>query len=361
MDKSFKKDFVTIGCSSAASWAWGTSLIMGQEIAQEKGLVAWFIWAICNSLTLALFGYLINKGIIKKEIYEKKGIKAIALLIQLFCLLVQLNFINQQILILSGNPVLSYALTIAIGAFFTLIVFKKGLPTSIKTDVGQWALAIVAILVIIGVGLGTGAPLRTFVETKPSGIMWGIWSGLILISGPIGDVQHWQRAESDKSKKGYYLGGALFALYMLLILGMAVFEFTPLMHFILLIAVLCITTSTIDSIAVALHKLGDKRKGTAVALLICIFWGVFVEMGMVDLWSSFGIVRVALAVSILILPFAYAKNGVATITGILATIAVTLISIVLGLYSLGNIFGIVCICIAGLIFAGDILVLLRAE
>ena len=50
-----------IGASSAASWAWGTSLIMGQQIAQEKGIIAWIIWAVCNTLTLALFGWLYNK------------------------------------------------------------------------------------------------------------------------------------------------------------------------------------------------------------------------------------------------------------------------------------------------------------
>lgn len=32
--------FKRIGASSAASWAWGTSLIMGQQIAQEKGIIA---------------------------------------------------------------------------------------------------------------------------------------------------------------------------------------------------------------------------------------------------------------------------------------------------------------------------------
>ena len=62
--KSNENTKLTLGkicASSAASWAWGTSLIMGQQIAQQKGLIAWIIWAVCNTLTLALFGWLFNK------------------------------------------------------------------------------------------------------------------------------------------------------------------------------------------------------------------------------------------------------------------------------------------------------------
>lgn len=304
-----RKDFFRIGASSAASWAWGTSLIMGQQIAQEKGLIAWIIWAVCNTLTLALFGWLFNHNKISPETYNRKEVKIIALIIQLFCLLVQLNFINQQFLVITGNTTLAYIITIALGFFFTLIVYKKGLPTSIKTDVGQWLLAIGSIILVILVGIFTKAPLQTFANTSMSGVLWGIWSGLILFAGPIGDVQHWQRAEADKSKKAYYLGSVLFGMYMLLILGMAFFKFTLPMNIILLVAVLGVTTSTIDSIAVALHELGNKKVGTGIALILCVAFGIFVKMGMLQLWSSFGVIRFAFAIGILLLPLAFKRQN----------------------------------------------------
>ena len=300
----FKKNDVAM--SSAASWAWGTSLIMGQQIAQERGIVAWVIWAVCNSLTLAFFGYVFNKGVLKKEIIEKKEVKVIALIIQLFCLLVQLNFINNQFLIITGNELLSYLITIAIGLFFILIVFKKGLPTSIFTDIFQWGVAIVSIFVVIGIGLYCGVPSQTFVSTTSNGVLWGIWSGLVLFSGPIGDIQHWQRAEYDKTKKGYYKGAILFAIYMIQVLCMAFFKFNMAMNIVLLVAVLCVATSTIDSIAVALHEMGNKYVGTGFAIALCFLFGLFVKMGMIDLWSSFGIIRFAFAVAILLLPLCYA-------------------------------------------------------
>ena len=354
-----KKDFFKIGCSSAASWAWGTSLIMGQQIAQQKGLIAWIIWAVCNSLTLALLGFLFNKKVITKELCEKKEVKIIALIIQLFCLLVQLNFINQQFLLITGSKIGAYLITIAIGFFFTLIVYKKGLPTSIKTDVGQWLGAIGSILVIIAVGLITKAPLQEFAQTTPSGILWGIWSGLILFAGPIGDVQHWQRAEADTSKKGYYLGAILFAIYMCLILGMAFFKFTLPMNIILLCAVLCVTTSTIDSIAVALHELGNKKIGTGIALALCVAFGVFVQMGMLQLWSSFGVIRFAFAVAILLLPLALNGNFKAVIPSVIVTYALMIFFALNGQITINSIVGVVSFVIATIIIAYVVVKLLK--
>lgn len=344
-----KLSFKKIGASSAASWAWGTSLIMGQQIAQEKGIIAWIVWAVCNTLTLALFGWLFNKKAISPETYNRKEVKIIALIIQLFCLLVQLNFINQQFLIITGSQVASYLITIALGFFFTLIVYRKGLPTSVKTDVWQWIMAIAAILGVISVGIFTHAPLQTFAPTSTSGLLWGIWSGLILFAGPIGDVQHWQRAEADESKKAYYLGAFLFGLYMLLILGMAFFEFTLPMHIILLIAVLGVTTSTIDSIAVALHEIGNKRVGTGFALALCIAFGVFVKMGMLQLWSSFGVIRFAFAVGILLLPLALNKKSKLVIPVSAVTFGLMVLFATLGQITINSVVGVVSFIIATII------------
>ena len=67
---------VKLGVSAAASWAWGTSLIVGMEIAQTKGLAAWGIWATANAATLAVFGALIRSGLLARHVFDAKGIKA---------------------------------------------------------------------------------------------------------------------------------------------------------------------------------------------------------------------------------------------------------------------------------------------
>lgn len=354
------KKTIKLGLSGAASWAWGTSLIMGQQIAQEKGIIAWIIWAVCNSLTLALLGLLYSKGAISPEIYNRKEVKWIALIIQLFCLVVQLNFINQQFFKLLKNSTISYIITVVIGFAFTLMVFKKGILTSVKTDVLQWIIAILSIIAIITVAITTNVPLQTFASTSSNGVLWGIWSGLILFAGPIGDVQHWQRLAIDESKKAYYIAAGTFAMYMLLILGMAFFEFSKVMDVILLVAVLCITTSTIDSIAVATHEIKNKGVGTIISLSVCIIWGLFVKIGMIDLWSSFGVIRFAFAVAILMLPFCLKGKVKVTVPVVLVTFAIMDIFAILGQITITNIAGIVSFTVATTI-VGYLLILAIAE
>jgi hypothetical protein len=142
-----------------------------------------------------------------------------------------------------------------------------------------------------------------FPESSLSDIMWGAWSACILLSGPIGDVQHWQRAEIDTTGHGYRWGAVFFALYMAMILAMAHFQFNGVMNAILLVAVLCVTSSTIDSIAVAMHEISNKQIGTAVALAICVFWGILAQFGVLTLWSHAGIYRVGFALLILYIAY----------------------------------------------------------
>lgn len=298
-----------IGVSSAASWAWGTSLIVGMQIAQQKGLAAWLLWAVANALTLALFGELVHCGVLGRAVFDKKPVKCAALIIQCFCLVIQMNIIFEVLTGMGLSAWASYAVASGVGVVFTLWMYRHGLATSIWTDCWQWGITLVAILVIIGLGLWQGTPVRVLPESSTGDILWGAWSACILLAGPIGDVQHWQRAEAaGKASIAYRYGAFFFAMYMALILAMAQFQFTPVMNAVLLVAVLCVTSSTIDSIAVAMHEIRGKRTGTAVALGICLLWGVFVKVGVLDLWSYAGVYRVAFALFILGTALCIAKN-----------------------------------------------------
>lgn len=298
-----KYSTIAIGLSSAASWAWGTSLIVGMQIAQQKGLTAWFIWAIANSVTLAIFGELSRRGVLGRQVFDLKPIKWAALVIQCLCLVIQMNIIFEVLTKFGFSWVESYTLATCVGIIFTLWMYTHGLVTSIKTDVWQWVIAMISIVSIIGIGLYTNAPRVVFPESTLSDTMWGVWSACILLSGPIGDVQHWQRAEVDTNGHGYRWGAVFFAAYMAMILAMAHFQFNGVMNAILLIAVLCVTSSTIDSIAVAMHEISNKQIGTAVALAICVFWGILAQFGVLTLWSHAGIYRVGFAILILYIAY----------------------------------------------------------
>lgn len=301
-------DYQKLGISIAASWAWGTSLIVGMEIAQNKGIGAWAIWAIANTLTLAVFGELARRNILGRHVFDQKYIKCMAVLIQCFCLVIQLNIINKVLIQMGMSSTASYCAATITGIVFTVWMYKKGLSTSIKTDFWQWLIAITAIIAIIVLGLWSGVPHTTYPTSKFDDILWGVWSALILLSGPIGDVQHWQRAEVAGKSYAFLWGTLFFGIYMLLILAMSYFKFNMSMNIILLLAVLCVTSSTIDSIAVAMHEIYSKKIGTLIAIFICVFWGIFAEIGIIQLWSNAGIYRVFFALLILYLAYRSMKT-----------------------------------------------------
>ena len=269
------------------------------EIAQQKGLGAWLIWATANAGTLAVFGALTRSGLLARHVFDVRAIKALALVIQVFCLVIQLNIINKVIMQMSGDPLLGYVTATATGVIFTAAMYRNGLLAAIVAGWYQWAACMLAIVLILAVGTFTGAGRVYFPESSSADLLWGVWSACILLAGPIGDVQHWQRAEAARGSRAYYHGAVLFAVYMLLVLTMAAMEFSLVMQALLLVAVLCVTSSTIDAIAVAMHEISSKRLGTALALLICVFWGLFAKVGVIELWSKAGVYRVVFALIIL--------------------------------------------------------------
>lgn len=280
---------IKMGLSIAFSWAWASSLVIGQSIAIDRGIIPFLIWAIANTLTLGLFGVLFKKGIFTERIFKNKTFKTFAIVIQAFCLIINLNILNQLI----GN----YWLTTAIGLFFILLMYPRGLLASVLTDQVQGIITFTMLLGIIAVGIFTGAEVSGHIINSDGGVLWALWSACILLTSPFGDVQMWQRARVNSG--GFWWATGFFGLYMVLIFIMSLFEFNGIMTALLLVACLAVTTSTVDSIAVAMHEVSNKRVGTPLAVFLCLFWGVFKEMGIVELWSTIGVYRVAFCVTVL--------------------------------------------------------------
>lgn len=287
-----------MGISVAASWAWGTSLIVGQQIAQQRGLAAWSLWAVANVMTLVLFGWLYETKRIPKGVYDNKAVKAFGSVIQAFCLLIQLNIVRNILQDMGIGPVASYIVATSIGAVAMLWMALRGLRGSVQTDVIQWGLLCASVIAILFVGVVSDVPRHVFPASGRGDIMWGLWSAVILLSAPIGDVQHWQRAKAMDGR-AYLVGAAWFAVYMVGVLLMACMQFNQVMNVLLLISVLCVTTSTMDSVAVALHDIGGRKVGLAVGMTICAFWGVLADIGVIELWSRFGVYRVGFALAVL--------------------------------------------------------------
>lgn len=297
-----------MGISVAASWAWGTSLIVGQQIAQQRGLGAWLMWAVANTLTLVLFGWLYSTKRIPRAIYDMRSVKAFGAVVQAFCLIIQLNIIRNILIDIGMDGILAYGVSTFVGLAAMVWMAVRGLRGSVLTDVVQWGvLSTCVVLIVIGGFIG-GVPRVVFPSTSTGDALWGLWSAVVLLSAPIGDVQHWQRAKAMDGR-AYIVGAGWFGLYMLGVLAMACFEFNGAMNALLLVAVLCVTTSTMDSVAVALHDIAGRRVGLSIGAMICVLWGVLADIGVVELWSRFGVFRVGFAVLVLVISYKWRKRN----------------------------------------------------
>lgn len=287
-----------LGTSIAISWAWGTSLILGMQIAQQKGLEAFLIWAIANCLTLGIFGILYKQKIIFPRVLDQRIVQIFTSLIQCFCLIIQLKILNETLLNFT-TPLNSYLLTAGFGCILTIWMYKRGLSASIFTDLFQGILTI--SLLIISLIYCWNQGIETIPSTYSSGsdILWGIWSACILLCGIMTDIQHWQRAEVNKDGHAFEAATLFFALYLLCVLLLSKFKFDSTLNTLLLFTVIGVTTSTIDSIAVALHRNFGRKLGTLIGLGICLSFGLLIQLSVLSIWSYFGVIRVGLACYIL--------------------------------------------------------------
>lgn len=302
-----------LGTSIAISWAWGTSLILGMQIAQTKGLEAFLIWAVANSVTLALFGFLYHKKFLNPLVLNKPVVKIFTNLIQIFCLIIQLKILDETLLNFM-DPIPAYMIASGMGIGLTLIMFSEGLKASIFTDLWQGILTFLCLLTMVFLCADTeGTPSPT---SSMSDISWGIWSALILLSGIMTDLQHWQRAEVDKTKKAFFYASGLFAMYLALVYTLSLYKFDFTLNLLLLVTVIGVTTSTIDSIAVALHRDFGRKVGTLIGLGICVGYGLLLKLSVLSIWSYFGVIRVGLALYILYWCYKHATNNRTINTGI---------------------------------------------
>jgi hypothetical protein len=276
------------------------------QIAQTKGLEAFLIWAIANSATLALFGFLYHKKFLNPLVLDKPVVKIFTNLIQIFCLIIQLKILDETLLNFM-DPIPAYLIASGMGLILTLWMFSEGLKASIFTDLWQGLITLICLSVMTFLCLGTEVtPSPT---SSMSDISWGIWSALILLSGIMTDLQHWQRAEVDTTKKAFFYASGLFALYLALIYTLSLYKFDFTLNLLLLVTVVGVTTSTIDSIAVALHRDFGRKLGTLIGLSICVGYGLLLELSVLSIWSYFGVIRVGLALYILYWCYKHETNS----------------------------------------------------
>ncbi len=282
--------------SLAASWAWGTSLVVGMELIQTKGYIPFIIWSIANSLAIPLFGLFAYRIPNLKKVIESKIVTVFMIIVSIFCLWIQLNAIYQYLGNLSTfSDIIIKVICILIMITLSIFLYKDGLIKSIFLDNPLWYLCYLILFVLVIYGLSSNVELYNVKAlSNKSEILWAINSCFILFSGPFMSLQNWQMAEKLKKENrmsSHYIAGGLFALYMILVGVLAHFKFDGIMNVLLVLVVLCIAFSTADAAIVGMQKLSGKKVGTLISIISIIAWLFVIPLGVMGLWTTMGNMR----------------------------------------------------------------------
>lgn len=317
MEKEIKKNSTFFyAMSLAASWAWGTSLVVGMETVQTKGIIPFIIWALANSLAIPLFGFIAYRIPNLSKVVNSKVVMLFTTIVSVFCLWIQMNAIYQYLCNLEFmTEIIAKVITITIMTIMTFALYKDGLIKSIFLDNPLWSLCYVLLFVLLLYGIfGNVANFEISSVVGKNDINWALNSCLILFSGPIMCLQNWQMAEKLKKEnkmKAHYFAGMLFALYMAFVGALAYFKFDGIMNIILILIVLCVALSTADAAIVGMQKIAKKKIGTIIALLTVASWIFVIPMGVMGLWTTMGNMRkyvAAICIIVAVVSYFVQKN-----------------------------------------------------
>lgn len=298
MEKNLLKKNTTFyyAMSLAASWAWGTSLVVGMQTIQEKGFIPFLIWAIANSLALPLFGFIAYRIPNLSKVVNSKVVSIFTTIVMMFCLWIQMNAIYQYLNNFEFmTDIVSKVIAISVITLMIFALYKDGLVKSIFIDNPLWFLCYFLLIALLICGFVFNVECFDIVGlTNNSEISWALNSCIILFSGPIMCIQNWQMAEllkEEKKMKAHYLAGGLFAFYMALIGCLGWFQFNGIMNILLIIVVLCVALTTADASIVGLQKIAGKKIGAIIALVAVALWNFVSDLGVMGLWTTMGNMR----------------------------------------------------------------------
>lgn len=296
--------------SMAASWAWGTSLIVGMGIVQDRGILPFIIWAVANSLSLPLFGYIAFKIPKLNDIMKTKPVMLFTTAVQCFCLWIQMNAIYEILTKYNiAGDLVAKGVAIAIATIFLFGLFKDGLMRNVSTDQPIWSICYISMVVIAIIGFVSGNGFQNIPLVNSSeDISWALYTCIVLFSGPLMDIQNWQLARKvyeEKRMKSYYLAGVLFAVYMLLVFVLAYLNFNRAMDVIMVLAIVCVATSTINNAIVGVQEIAGRKVGFAIAGVCIAVWQIVIPMGVMGLWLTMGTARIYVSIACIAVGFVW--------------------------------------------------------
>ena len=296
-----KTGHLRMGVSLAASWAWGVSVVVGVEIFQGKGLAAFVIWAAGNSLALLLFGALalkVKTGLTLHDVTGSKFMHGFAFAIQFFSVLANMTALKIAAIILGLPPLI---FTICVCAVVIVYTWRGGLRASIETDLLQFMIWMVLLLVAVLLG-DWGSNGGAISPSNFADVRWATWGAVTLLAAPFVDQQLWQRrfALKENTLKPFVVGAVCFAAYMVLV-GLAAYYNVG--GIVIGLVILMVAMSTLDSafMAVACYGRGSPASSRLLALVVFAAALLFLlfDIGLLELWTFYSSLRLPVAVYVI--------------------------------------------------------------
>ena len=231
--------FVT-ALSSAATWIWAPALFVSSQKAYTHGLAGMFAFCVPNFFALILFGVVAKRiraqipqgTTLPDYVRERFGPKVHRLYLVQF---VGLQICSFAIQVLAGSALIHFMTgmnqtVVALAIVATALVYSLfgGFRASVVTDVLQIVLivgvtAAAAGFVLASVGWDTlrqgfGGATGEYANPLSPWVLYsfGIPAAIGLLSGPLGDQMHWQRAfalrKPGNMMRAYVVGAIVFIL-----------------------------------------------------------------------------------------------------------------------------------------------------
>lgn len=296
----------------AVSWAWGFSLLNGITVTQEKGIIPFIIWGTANAFTLAFFGWFAFNFPKLFSVSDNKFVLGFTTIVRVFSIWIQMSAIYETMMASGFSNIVSQIGAYLTGAIIIYYMFRRGIKGSMFMDQFGWYIIIASVIGIIILGtVNNTYQFEALSIGTGSTITWAIWNAILLLGGPIVDLQNIQRgkiAYKYNMKRAYLISAFLFWGYMGLVFLLSAFEKTFSMQILLLIAVFFLATSTLNSDAVALHEAKGSRVGVIAGLLAVLLWQFVKWIGFFNLWQIIANLRIWVAVSVVIATIVWTKK-----------------------------------------------------
>ena len=300
----------TVSLSMVASWSWGSSLLVGISIMQGYGPGPFAIWALFNITAVPVFILVADRTEFVSQVRALRPIFITMIALQIFVVFINLQAIFEGA---SGglafdsatlvNADIGQAVALALGLGIVVAIHRWGFTASVVSDQIQYAIQLCGCFALVVVAIAYyGLPMSQAADATADGYLWAVWTGLGILAAPYLDAQQHQRVEYISSSAAGLLFGVGFGVYLVgvALAGSVLVATAPALTLILLVPVLAVTTSTLDSAVAALQYLVGRRPATVLAGSAVLAWPLVQSLGVLGIFTLYSSGRLVVVTTALV-------------------------------------------------------------